>query len=151
MKPGTCFHYSGLSNQTCEANHKYLSVAIAPTEDDIKWRDENYPKMDIIEVGIMKRVPCFARNGITTCPDFREPTPEEIKAEDELIERLISRVAITRKAIVEHCDQNKLPRGTTGTIPCPVCRTGTVQFSRAAYNGHIHARCTTAMCVQWME
>lgn len=38
-----------------------------------------------------------------------------------------------------------------GAIPCPVCKTGTLRYSRAAYNGHVHAGCSTQGCVQWME
>lgn len=39
----------------------------------------------------------------------------------------------------------------SGVIPCPICKSGKVNYSRAAYNGHVHARCSTAGCVAWME
>lgn len=39
----------------------------------------------------------------------------------------------------------------SGTIPCPVCNSGSLMYSRATYNGHVHARCTTKDCVAWME
>jgi hypothetical protein len=38
-----------------------------------------------------------------------------------------------------------------GSMPCPVCKTGTLRYSRAAYNGHVHGRCSTDGCVAWME
>ncbi len=38
-----------------------------------------------------------------------------------------------------------------GEITCPVCKTGKLRYSRAAYNGHVHASCSTATCVRWME
>ena len=38
-----------------------------------------------------------------------------------------------------------------GEMKCPVCKEGTLRYSRAAYNGHVHARCSTADCVAWME
>jgi hypothetical protein len=38
-----------------------------------------------------------------------------------------------------------------GTMPCPVCKTGTLRYSRSSYNGHVHAACTTESCVRWME
>jgi hypothetical protein len=38
-----------------------------------------------------------------------------------------------------------------GEMECPVCKTGKLRYSRAAYNGHVHARCSTDDCVAWME
>ena len=38
-----------------------------------------------------------------------------------------------------------------GIIPCPVCKTGDLNYSRTANNGHVSASCTTTGCVQWCE
>lgn len=38
-----------------------------------------------------------------------------------------------------------------GVITCPICGTGKLRYSRAGYNGHVHARCSTDGCVAWME
>lgn len=38
-----------------------------------------------------------------------------------------------------------------GAMPCPVCKTGTLRYSRASYNGHVHGACTSEKCVRWME
>lgn len=38
-----------------------------------------------------------------------------------------------------------------GNIACPVCLNGVLRYSRAAYNGHVHAACSTSTCVRWME
>ena len=38
-----------------------------------------------------------------------------------------------------------------GEMKCPVCNTGKLRYSRAGYNGHVHAACTTENCVRWME
>jgi len=38
-----------------------------------------------------------------------------------------------------------------GSMACPVCKTGNLRYSRAAYNGHVHAACSTEGCVRWME
>lgn len=35
------------------------------------------------------------------------------------------------------------------TITCPLCR-GQVSYTRA-YNGHVHAKCSSDDCVYWME
>jgi len=42
-------------------------------------------------------------------------------------------------------------RGVSGEMPCPVCSSGTLHYSIAQANGHIHAACSTATCVRWME
>ena len=38
-----------------------------------------------------------------------------------------------------------------GQIDCPVCKSGKLRYTRASYNGHVHAACSTDNCVQWME
>jgi len=38
-----------------------------------------------------------------------------------------------------------------GKMACPVCGSGVLHYSRAAYNGHVHAFCTTSECVAWRE
>lgn len=38
-----------------------------------------------------------------------------------------------------------------GVMACPICQTGKLKYSRSTYNGHVHARCSTAGCVAWME
>lgn len=40
---------------------------------------------------------------------------------------------------------------SAGVIPCPACGVGTVSWSRAACNGHIHARCSTPDCFAVMQ
>jgi hypothetical protein len=58
-----------------------------------------------------------------------------------------------RKAIVEHLGGpwKRGMAGAAGNIPCPVCNAGRLHFTRAGYNGHVHAHCTTGGCVAWME
>lgn len=38
-----------------------------------------------------------------------------------------------------------------GSMDCPICRTGKLQYERSSHNGHVHARCSTDGCVAWME
>lgn len=45
----------------------------------------------------------------------------------------------------------KCGNGGAGSLPCPVCKTGTIRYSVASVNGHMMARCSTAGCVSWME
>ncbi len=39
----------------------------------------------------------------------------------------------------------------SGSMDCPICKTGSLRYSRDSYNGHIHAACSTPICVRWME
>lgn len=41
-------------------------------------------------------------------------------------------------------------KGRSGTVPCPACGTGTIQWSRAP-NNHLAARCSTKNCFQVMQ
>ena len=38
-----------------------------------------------------------------------------------------------------------------GEIDCPVCKNGKLKYSRSGYSGHVHAHCTSGICVSWME
>lgn len=39
----------------------------------------------------------------------------------------------------------------SGSIPCPVCNAGKLNYTRAALNGHVCAQCNTPGCVWWRE
>ncbi len=73
-------------------------------------------------------------------------TPEEKSAFAESLKKIM----MAREAIMKDADGQ---RSTGGTInPCPVCEKGKLFYS-IAYNGHVHARCSTQEppCVSWME
>lgn len=99
--------------------------------------------------------PCFERDGVAPggCHLAEFPTPEEREIARQEIEARVQAIGTARKAIVEHLGGpwKKGTPGASGRITCPVCSTGTLSFSRAGYNGHIHAGCTTKGCVRWME
>ncbi len=39
---------------------------------------------------------------------------------------------------------------TKGTVNCPICGED-LHFTVAAFNGHVHGKCTTKDCLQWAE
>ncbi len=96
--------------------------------------------------------PCFGSENAANCQSSVYPTAEELIARDaELIERF-SNMSQAREAIVAHLG-GPWKRGTpsgAGSIDCPICG-GVLQFSRAGYNGHTHAKCNTEGCVSWKE
>lgn len=100
--------------------------------------------------------PCFERNGVapTGCPHAVFPTAEERASRDaEMAERFV-RMGNARKAIVEHLGGpwKKGDASARGRIDCPNCGVAEgLGFTRAGYNGHIHAHCITEGCASWME
>lgn len=41
--------------------------------------------------------------------------------------------------------------GGGGFVSCPVCKSGTLHYTVAGYNGHMWGRCSTKDCVSWMQ
>lgn len=135
-RKGWCEHYRGLhGHETCDAGVKYADVTDKSTTPH--------------------SLPCIEewnRSGVT-CEKCVYPTAEQVAERRAELDRRMNNIGATRKAIVESCGGpwKKGTPGTSGFIACPVCVQGQVQFSRAGYNGHIHARCSTENCVAWME
>lgn len=76
-------------------------------------------------------------------------TPEE---KEKWFEEQFAQLATARAAIVKHAGPYKKGVGKAGKTDCPICKgKETLQYSRAGYNGHIHAHCSTKDCVSWME
>ena len=123
-----CIHYNGTVNKECRVNIEYAKV------QDTSERPF--------------RLPCFQRDGITdrcNCAAF--PTLEEAREREARVKEKLKQTGIARQAIVTLTNGK---RSTSGELACPVCESGRLHFS-VAYNGHIHAQCTTETCVRWME
>lgn len=71
-------------------------------------------------------------------------TPEERAELRKNWKKRLEQIMIARDAIVND-------GRNTGNIDCPVCKTGKLHFSVAKSNGHVHAKCTTRLCMSWME
>jgi len=96
--------------------------------------------------------PCLGPHG--GCDKAVYPTEEELEAERVADEKRWNDIAKARAAIVESLGGpwKRGAPGASGVIDCPVCGgQKTLKFSRAGYNGHIHAKCATAECMNWME
>lgn len=143
-KPDKCRHYNGTINDACDAGVKYADVRLG----------FGTPKMSL---------PCFSAGDNGRGRDWNElgakcekcdfPTAEELAAEEKEWKERSARMMKVRQAIVAHLGGpwKKGMKGSAGSIDCPACVKGCVNFSRAGYNGHIHARCSTSGCAAWME
>jgi len=81
-------------------------------------------------------------------------TQKHVDAEEQKWKEASDRITLARNAIVAYLGGpwKRGMGGATGIIDCPVCGTAqALRFSRAGYNGHIHAGCKTKNCVAWME
>lgn len=133
-KKTTCKHFTGLWKQTeCRAGVKY---------DQFRT-----PELKRGEGSLSFAFPCLHKE-VTCCAKREYKTPEEEKREEEEIARHIQATMKARRAIVEHAGGK---RGVTGKINCTACPDGSLHYSIAACNGHIHASCTTSGCLRWME
>lgn len=130
-----CKHFRSMSeHETCEAGVAYESLKGIPFGSR----------------------PCFCRRGVVVggCDLAQFPTAEEIAAQDAEMNKRFELIGKARTAIVAHLGGpwKRGTAGATGTIDCPACGAAdSLRFSRAGYNGHIHAACNTEGCVRWME
>ena len=126
MRRARCKHFNGVLNKVCRAGVTYNALSL--------------PALAV----------CCHNEG--ECVKRERPTSEELEAENKRFKEAFERVAKARKAIVDllEASGNKKGEGAAGTTKCPCCG-GRLGFSKAGSNGHIHALCSTAGCVSWME
>lgn len=134
QKLNKCRHFNGTQNDTCKAGVKY---------EDVRDKDK-------------RGLPCFRDDlgGGKHCDKCEFKTEAEVDAEVEESNKRFQSTMTARKAIVDHLGGpwKKGVGGASGAIDCPVCKIPkALKFSRAGYNGHIHAQCATKGCVCWME
>ena len=129
-----CVHFNGVQNKVCEAGVSYSTFE-------------------------GKKFPCLGNafpndvRPVAEC-DSRQPhTREESEAREAEIDAALNRGRIAVPAAHEHAKASGLGQGHGGygELACPICKIGTLRYSVAGYNGHMHAACTTDKCVSWME
>lgn len=105
--------------------------------------------------GYLLKVPCFGPDGFDgrsmpggVCESYSPLTEDEIRAEEERIDSHIAALRTVQKAIREKCASEGVWQGS---VPCALCQVGTVRFSMARVNGHVHGKCSTPGCLAWMQ
>jgi len=136
--PGWCIHYRGAhDHETCEKEVRY---------DSFQPRN-------------MKTQPCFLDSKgqsspeALPCPHLRRPTLEEIAAHKTYVSDRLEKLTLGMCLVRDDAAKNGLRkgRGGRGSVTCPVCRSGTLSYTVASYNGHIHGHCSTDGCLSWMQ
>ncbi len=144
---GRCKHFTGTVAKKCMAGVCY---------DDVELRHDPIPYQSRgVTYTSGRSLPCLKNHNLggAVCALVAFPSPAEIAEKIARQDSGLRDMVTARKAIVAKLGpytKRKSP-DAHGTIPCPVCTTGTLGYRRAAYNGHIHARCSTEGCVAWME
>ena len=89
-----------------------------------------------------------------TCPDFTDPTDEQIAEGQKQFDAFVERMDRVLPVIKKFKDANRLPggawRGNKTKETCPCCGKG-LSMSISSYNGHVWGKCETGGCVSWME
>lgn len=132
MRKGTCKHFRGIYEDTCEAGIVTRTLVGGP---DLGW-------------GI--RTPCHRHHTTdVTCDLFEESTDEELAEYEAEFQRSIERMQLTLPVIQKIKKENE-GQNASGVVECPICR-GALHWSHAACNGHVWGRCETEGCLSWME
>jgi hypothetical protein len=82
------------------------------------------------------------------CAKWQRASLESAIEWHESVEASIKRMTVVGPVVAAW--RNKPPRGKQEVIECPAC-SGRLHLSQSAYNGHVHGRCETPGCVDWME
>ncbi len=140
---GTCKHFTGISlpggddRGACNAGVDYRAHVGGP---NLGWA----ARLPCIKVGRARPseppVPCAL---------YVEPTQAEIDAAEAEWKAVLARMELTFP-LIERIKRQRKGRNWSGVEECPACK-GRLHLSHAAYNGHVHGRCETADCLQWME
>jgi hypothetical protein len=105
------------------------------------------------EPGWVRKLPCTRPIGNAkldeqvTCDKREMPTAEQIAAYDAWLDRHMNLVGKAMQRCQDHAGGK---RGIRGTVECPACQ-GRLNYSVAAYNGHLWGTCETPECLSWMQ
>lgn len=141
MRKGTCKHFTGIRDETCEYGVNYRQLVGGP---DFGW---------------VLRLPCKKeKQSEIVCIEYDEPTAQEIEAHDRDVQETMRCVG---KAIEEIMQKHPTCKpifgpmsdrkeGASGVITCPKCG-GELRYSIAPRNNHIWGQCQTDDCLSWMQ
>ena len=134
---GRCEHFTGIQNETCKAGVNIRKLVGGP---DFGWATRLPCLLDDSE---KCEVQCEKRSLMT-----RDEAEAAVNEHDTLLAKTIVAVSVA------HADaKNKglgVGHGGVSGMPCPLECGGALNYS-VACNGHMHAACSSAGCVSWME
>ena len=129
-----CKHFNGAMNETCKAGVRY---------DDIRVGHLALPCSKLI-IEQTKAQPGICNK--LEFPTLEEATKTVEQDTKRIHDNLVAVAVAGSAAAMQGLGKGKPGIGETA---CPVCE-GRLRFVMAA-NGHLHGRCETPGCVQWMS
>ena len=88
----------------------------------------------------------------TVCPSWIRRTREQGEARADAFDAAIKRMEMAGPIVTAWRTWSKTNRvSKQEIIDCPTGCGGKLHLSQAAYNGHVHGKCTTNGCLSWME
>ncbi|MDP2319593.1 MAG: hypothetical protein Q8O42_09685 [Acidobacteriota bacterium] len=127
----SCVHFTGILRPPCKVGIHYNSFAPGT-------------------------LPCLTlpnrKTAPVVCSERREPTVEEIAAEEQQWDETFQRAGLVIVA-VQYAVNGKAE--ASGEVPCPVCKTGAVSYAyrqgggrRGRQNNFIRFKCSTDGCAE---
>lgn len=138
----SCVHFTGTVHEACQAGVRYEDVKLDHPPIAYTRRGRTYTAT--------RSLPCLGskyNHGGAVCGKRCTPTREQVEAELAAQDAEIAQMGEARRRIIA-VQGGK--RGGSGTVECPRCG-GSLRYSQAASNGHVHAVCATGGCLGWME
>ncbi|WOF75332.1 hypothetical protein QMT40_003003 [Parvibaculaceae bacterium PLY_AMNH_Bact1] len=99
--------------------------------------------MDII--ALYGNVLACCRDPKKACPAREEYTADELAAAEEQSAKQMEDLFTVIRAIVA---EDKTAPGDSGSVACPKCGAGNVDYLFSSSNGHLHAVCSTPKCFE---
>jgi len=130
-----CIHFNGVMNQKCKAGVEYRQLFGS-------------------EPGWGKHLCCLNDSQSPVwCDKASMPTQEQAEAIVADREARFQRVMTALVAAADDAERRGLKKGNGGygRIKCPNCPDGTLSYSVASINGHMHGQCSTPHCASWMQ
>lgn len=145
MRKGTCKHFSGdFRNTHCEAGICYKEVTPRHNESGSGLR---LPCHQTCAFSTPNQLAEFEKRG--TCSKYIEPTTEEIQNFDKVMDKAMADMMLTIP-LCQNIKKEHKGKQWVGIVECPICK-GSLHVSHSSYNGHVHGKCDTENCLNWME
>ena len=150
MNEGTCIHFNGVQNDTCKRGVRYDQFARG--KPCIQFIQKSARGGTYLRAGELpaETKPFFGALPKESCAFYEEPTAEQVQADRAEIDAHFVKTIAAIKVSSAWRLKPKPASDRQDVVECPVCK-GKLHLSQSAYNGHVHGKCETADCVEWME
>lgn len=150
MDDGTCIHFNGVQNELCKRGVRYAQFA--PGMPCIQLIHKSARGGTYLRAGEApaETKPFPGAQPKKRCPFYAEPTSEQVQADRADSDAWMKKTLAAVKAAAAWRVKPKPAQDRIGTVECPVCN-GKLHLRQSARNGHVHGKCETVNCVEWME